>query len=442
MAVKDWLPVAQDIYDALIEDGNPNQGKTLKISHKDLCEILDKHSITVTEAMNRPISKIEETPYLVYAIGSTVQYKDLSKSLCDNNLFRGYLTDAEERFAKSSSNVPKTMWTYQIAHELHLAFKNPKAKEEAIKDDEEIEKAREEIIEDEIKVSEEKENTNEDMEFVETEESSEDSFESTKHDKIIKICSEIIEIRKKLGFVPMPDLAKIVGKEFFSNDTTSLFAVPGDKRYIKVLGILNNIFTIVNTLSKESGIEELVKRAEDQFDKLNEIAESAESFDEDKQFNLALEYLDNLKKLNNSKPICIYELLDAFVVGKIIDNESEYMFLTSTTTSALMMKLADLINAVNFDIKDKAQVDTCKSLLSTIKQTVLQNKTFRSNFVYGLNGCIDPKIYQKAAAFDKIVEALRPIFTELETEKPLMKGFDSPLNGWGSPFNMNPLFKV
>ena len=34
----------------------------------------------------------------------------------------------------------------------------------------------------------------------------------------------------------------------------------------------------------------------------------------------------------------------------------------------------DFINAANFDIKDKDQVDTCKSLLYAIKQTVLLNK--------------------------------------------------------------------
>ena len=100
----------------------------------------------------------------------------------------------------------------------------------------------------------------------------------TKHNKIIKICSEIVEIKKKLGFVLMSDLVKIVGKEFFPNYTTSLFDIPKSKKYFEVLIIFNNILTIANTLSKESDVEELVKRVEDQFDKLNEIAKS---FDEE-----------------------------------------------------------------------------------------------------------------------------------------------------------------
>ena len=127
MAVKDWIPVAQDIYDVLIADGNPKQELKLKISHKSLCEILSKHNITVTEDMNKLIDlygREEPVPLLVGVIETTVQNKDLSKSLRNNLLFRSYLTDAEERFVKSSSNVPKTMWTYQIAHELYLAFIN------------------------------------------------------------------------------------------------------------------------------------------------------------------------------------------------------------------------------------------------------------------------------------------------------------------------------
>ena len=34
MTIDDWLPVAQDIYSALIVDGDPKQGYYLKISHK------------------------------------------------------------------------------------------------------------------------------------------------------------------------------------------------------------------------------------------------------------------------------------------------------------------------------------------------------------------------------------------------------------------------
>jgi hypothetical protein len=429
MAVKDWLPVAQDIYDVLIADGNPKQELKLKISHKSLCEILSKHNITVTEDMNKLIDlygREEPVPLLVGVIETTVQNKDLSKSLRSNNLFRGYLTDAEKRFAKSSSNVPKTMWTYQIAHELHLAFKNPKAKEEAIKDDEEIEKAREEIIEDEIKVSEEKENTNEDMGFVETEESSEDSFESTKHDKYIKICSEIVEIRRKLGVISILDLSTIVGKEFFSNGA-SLFTVPGDKRYIKVLEILNNISSIVNALSLGISLEELVDHVEDQFNELDEIAESFKNSNkdaDDKQLFSVLEYLDSIRKANRLKPIGVgtNDLLKAFVIGKIVDNESEFIFLSDNISSRLMMQLCGLINAPNFDINDEVQIDTCKLLISTIKQAVLRNKAANKIgcFVNAGNPFplpplpgIDQRIYQKAAAFDKLVEALRPIFDEL-----------------------------
>ena len=254
-----------------------------------------------------------------------------------------------------------------------------------------------------------------------------EDVKTTKHDKIIKICSEIIEIRKKLGFVPMPDLAKIVGKEFFSNDTTSLFSVPGYKRYIKALRILNNISLIVNTTF---GLEELVKLVEDQFDMLDTIAIADGSFDEDKQFNLVLEYLDSIKKSNLSKSISYNELLKAFVIGNIIDNGSDYIFIPGES----IKRFLDFIDAENFDIKDKDQVYACKYFLHSIKQTVLLNKENNNKFSgfmmsmanveHASNSSpisqksptiqeIDQKIYKKAAAFDKLVEALRPIFDEL-----------------------------
>ena len=175
------------------------------------------------------------------------------------------------------------------------------------------------------------------------------------------------------------------------------------------------------------------------FDKLDEIAESFKKSDseESNKFNLVLEYLNSIKASGNK--IGIIELLKALVVGGIIASESEYLLLIGSTCSSSMMQLGDLINAANFDIKDKTQVATGKTLLSAIKQAVSQNKaTVFGGFTAGkpfppppLPG-IDPKIYQKAAAFDKIVEALRPVFIELETRKPLMQGFGSPLNGWGN----------
>lgn len=391
----------------------------------------------------------------------------------------------------------------------------------------------------------------------------------TKHNKIIKICSEIVEIKKKLGFVLMGDLVKIAGKEFFPNYTTSIFDIPRSKKYIEVLEILNNISTIANTLSKESGVEELVKRVEDQFDKLNEIAESFDEEDhieviedepsdpkvhscktdydkivcklysaksalsvvsladvvkvideemipnvcgkdsftqrilgdqrfinvldimnkivsitnyqfqdkntisalkgllygleetiksldlkpnqndkdaEDKKLFSTLEYLDSIKKSKHS--VGTNDLLKAFVIGKIVANESESIFLSDSISSTLMIQLCSLINAPNFDINNKVQIDTCKSLISAIKQAVLRNKaankigcfvntgkpfpfpnTMTINPLYGtgFDGInfekanikskdipgIDPKIYQKAKAFDKLVEALRPILDEL-----------------------------
>ena len=261
-----------------------------------------------------------------------------------------------------------------------------------------------------------------------------EDVKTTKHNKIIKICSEIIAIRKKLGFVPMPDLATIVGKEFFSNDTTSLFSVPGDKRYIEALRILNNISLIVNTTF---GLEELVKLVEDQFDRLDTIAMADGSFDEDKQFNLVLEYLDSIKKSNLSKSISYNELLKAFVIGNIIDNGSDYIFIPGES----IKRFLDFIDAENFDIKDKDQVYACKYFLHSIKQTVLLNKENNNKFsgfmmsmasmessanssdspISGTTVSekppaiqeIDQKIYKKAAAFDKLVEALRPIFDEL-----------------------------
>lgn len=157
---------------------------------------------------------------------------------------------------------------------------------------------------------------------------------------------------------------------------------------------------------------------------------------EDKQLFSALKYLDSIKKSNLSKSISYNELLKAFVIGKIIDNESEYIFVEGKSA----IQFRDFINAANFDIKDKDQVDTCKSLLYAIKQTVLLNKNKSDNdklfsgFMMSMASMesaentsdsspvsqkspaiqeIDQKIYKKAAAFDKLVEALRPILNEL-----------------------------
>lgn len=158
--------------------------------------------------------------------------------------------------------------------------------------------------------------------------------------------------------------------------------------------------------------------------------------DEDKQLFSALEYLDSIKKSDRS--IGINELLKAFVIGKIINNESEHVFLGGPIEMQ-MFQLMNLISAVNFDINDKPQVDTCKFLLSSIKQAVLLNKSYDNNFsgfVMAMANMesskntsdpspspisqkqpaiqeIDQKIYKKALAFDKLVEALRPILDEL-----------------------------
>ena len=424
MAVKDWVPVAQDIYDALIADGNPKQEKKLKISHEDLCKILDKHCVIVTEAMRKHVNMLSEISNLVGVIESTVRYKDLSKPLYENGLFKGDLTDAEERLAYSSHNISKAMWVYQIAHKLQLAFKDPASFYEDEYEEEQTE-------DQEVEENRAKENAKKDVE---------DLVKSTKHDKRIKICSEIAELRRKLGAISVTDLAKIIGKELFSNESSmTAVPIPGDLRYIKVLEILNNISSIVYSLSTEISLEEMLEHVKEQFDKLDEIVESFKKSDseESNKFNLVLEYLDSIKTSGNK--IGITELLKALVVGEIIASESEYALLIGSACSSLLMRLGDLINAANFDIKDKTQVATGKTLLSAIKQTVSQNKAnVFGGFTAGkpfpppsMSG-IDPKIYQKAAAFDRIVDALRPIFIELETQKPLMQGFGSPLNGWGN----------
>ena len=108
---------------------------------------------------------------------------------------------------------------------------------------------------------------------------------------------------------------------------------------------------------------------------------------------------------------------------------------------ALIPFIVYFIDAENFDIKDKDQVYACKYFLHSIKQTVLLNKENNNKFSgfmmsmasmessanssdSSISGTtvsqksptikeIDQKIYKKAAAFDKLVEALRPIFDEL-----------------------------
>lgn len=473
MAVKDWLPVAQDIYDTLIvADGNPIQGKTLKISHKDLCEILDKHSIVVTEAMNRPISKIEETPYLVYVIKTTVQYKDLSKSLYDNGLFKSCLTGDEERSAFSSPYFPRSLWAYQIAHRLQLAFGDPKAKEEAIKNEEEKENINDndiEVIEDEIGISEEEaslknildplENTSENEEFVEVEDEPSDypkiNIGKTDYDKII---CKLGAIKSAIGVVSLDDVVKVIGEEMIPNvrgKDSFTQIIPGDPRFINVLDIMNKIVSAISFNYQDSNLVSTLKGLLSDLEKIIRSLDSKPNQNDTEKCNKVCDYLLALKSKSFTSLECltIPAFFDVLVKFDVIESDEQ-----------ILKKLQEnpMTNVVFFELIKSVKTLEGKPTENWYESTsrlVLQFKSFYNlakaatkfsfpnamtiNPLYGTSfgkanakakdiPGIDPRIYQKAAAFDRIVDALRPVFIELEKQKPLMQGFGSPFNGWGN----------
>ena len=443
MAVKDWLPVAQDIYDTLIADGNPIQGTTLKISHKDLCEILDKHSITVTEAMNRPISKIEETPFLVGVIRSTVQYKDLSKSLYDNGLIKGDLTDAEEGSAYASHNCTKSLWVYQIAHKLQLAFKNPKAKEEAIKDDEEIEEECIKVIEDEPS----------DYPKVHA--------CKTDYDKIV---CKLGSVKLALGVVSLSDVVKVIGEEMIPNicgkDSFTQMIIPGDPRFINVLDIMNKIVSIINYQFQDKNMVSALKGLLSDLEETIKSLDSKPNQNDTEKCSKVCDYLLDLKSKSFASFECltISAFLAVMVKFDIIESDEEILkkLRENPMTSVVFFEIYKSVKTLEGKPTESWYESTSRLVLQFKNFYNLAKTTTKLSFpnamtinpLYGTNAKakdipgIDPQIYQKAAAFDRIVEALRPVFIELEKQKPFMQGFGSPLNGWGSPFNMNSMFKV
>ena len=465
MAVKEWLPVAQDIYNALIEDGNPIQGKTLKISHKDLCEILDKHSIAVTEAMDRPLN-------LVSVIESTVKYKDLSKSLYDNGLFKGDLTDAEESSAYSSYYIPKSLWVYQIAHKLQFAFEDPKAKEEAIKDEEEKENTNDndiEVIEDEISISEEEaslknildplENTSENEEFIEVEDEPSDypkiNIGKTDYDKII---CKLGAIKSAVGVVSLDDVVKVIGEEMIPNvrgKDSFTQIIPGDPRFINVLDIMNKIVSTISFNYRDSNLVSTLKGLLSDLEKIIRSLDSKPNQNDTEKCNKVCDYLLGLKSKSFTSFECltIPAFFDVLVKFDVIESDEQ-----------ILKKLQEnpMANVVFFELIKSVKTLEGKPTENWYESTsrlVLQFKSFYNlaktatkfsfpnamtiNPLYGtgFDGInfgknnakakdipgIDPQIYQKAAAFDKIVEAFRPVFIELKGKMSVDTFLSSPL---------------
>lgn len=139
-------------------------------------------------------------------------------------------------------------------------------------------------------------------------------------------------------------------------------------------------------------------------------------------------------------------MLKAFIIGNVIDNESEYVFIPY----GMIEQFSGFINAEIFDIKDKDQVYACKKLLYNIKHSVLFYKESDNEFSGFMMAMamqsaantsnpsqipqksptipeIDQNIYKKTAAFDKLVEALRQLrqilieLTNSLTYYPIMK---------------------
>ena len=317
MAVKDWIPVAQDIYDALIADGIPKQEQKLKISHGDLCKILDKHCIAVTEAMNKHANMFNHISNLANVIDSTDRDKDLSKSLYDNGLFKGDLTEAEESLAYSSHNIPKAMWVYQIAHKLQFAFEKPKAKEEAIKDEEE------------------KEIANEDVEFVE-----DNSFDEpsdypkvhackTDYDKII---CKLGAVKLSLGVVSLSDVVKVIGEEMLPNvrgKDSFTQIIPGDPRFINVLDIMNKIVSTINLNYQDSRMVaiSILKGLLSDLEGTIKSLDSKPNQNDTEKCNKVCDYLLDLKSKNDGSLECltIPAFFDVMIKFDIIESDEEIL---------------------------------------------------------------------------------------------------------------------
>lgn len=127
MSFKDWVPVMDDVYDALVSRGSKQDYK-LKITHELIAAFMAHHDIAITKKMEKPYTREETT--LVHTIRTQVEYCDLTMPilLADLSKFNKCCrlsTNDKAEIAAAPSPV-KHGWVLQLAHVMHDVFGNPK----------------------------------------------------------------------------------------------------------------------------------------------------------------------------------------------------------------------------------------------------------------------------------------------------------------------------
>lgn len=126
MSFKDWVPVTEDIYDALMSRG-PKQDCKLKITHELIAAFMAHHNIAITKKMEKPHSKEETT--LVHIIRTQVEYCNLAMPILvtDSSNFNkaSRLSSNDKSEIAAAPHPVKCGWTLQLAHVMYDVFGNP-----------------------------------------------------------------------------------------------------------------------------------------------------------------------------------------------------------------------------------------------------------------------------------------------------------------------------
>lgn len=127
MSFKDWVPVMEDVYVALMSRG-PKQDYKLKITHELIATIMAHHGIALTKKMEKPYTREETT--LVKTVRTQVEYCDLAVpiSIFDSSHFTKAirLSSSDKAEIVADPQPVKRGWVLQLSHVMHDVFGNPK----------------------------------------------------------------------------------------------------------------------------------------------------------------------------------------------------------------------------------------------------------------------------------------------------------------------------
>jgi len=287
----------------------------------------------------------------------------------------------------------------------------------------------------------------------------------TDYDKIV---CKLGSVKLALGVVSLSDVVKVIGEEMIPNvcgkDSFTQMIIPGDPRFINVLDIMNKIVSITNYQFQDKNMVSALKGLLSDLEETIKSLDSKPNQNDTEKCSKVCDYLLDLKSKSFASFECltISAFLAVMVKFGIIESDEEILkkLRENPMTSVVFFEIYKSVKTLEGKPTESWYESTSRLVLQFKNFYNLVKTTTKFSFpnaatinpLYGTTGFdginfgktnakdipgIDPQIYQKAAAFDRIVDALKPVFIELETRKSLKGGF-----GWGSPVNtMNPMFK-